>query len=157
MKAMRRKEKEIQSRNEMITILKTTKYITIAMCEKNTPYLVTVTHGYDVDKNALYFHCAKEGKKVDILKRNNVVWEQALIDNGYVEGKCDHLYATTQFMGTVHFIDDLAEKKHALETMIQQQEQAPEHVIKKQITEESVKNVHIGKINISFLSGKKSR
>ena len=87
MKGMRRKEKEIQSKDEMITILEKTKYITIAMCERNIPYLVTVTHGYDKDKNALYFHCAKEGKKIDILKQNNVVWGQALIDNGYVEGK----------------------------------------------------------------------
>ncbi len=156
MKGIRRKEKEIKSKDEMIKILTNTKYVTIAMCENNVPYLVTLTHGYDSVKNAIYFHCSKEGKKIDILRKNNFIWGQALIDKGYVEGKCDQLYATTQFMGTVTFIEDIAEKRHALETMIKQQEQIPEKVIKDQITEKSVKKVNIGRIDISYLSGKKS-
>jgi nitroimidazol reductase NimA-like FMN-containing flavoprotein (pyridoxamine 5'-phosphate oxidase superfamily) len=156
MKDIRRKEKAIETKEEMINILEKTKYVTIAMCKNNTPYLVTLTHGYDNKKNVIYFHCAKEGKKIDILKDNNVVWGQALIDKGYVPSKCDQLYATTQFMGKVTFINDIAEKKHALETMIKQQESVPEKVIKRQITEESVKKVNIGRIDITYLSGKKS-
>ena len=156
MNEMRRQEKQIPSKNEIIEILKKTRYITIAMCEKNSPYLVTLTHGYDPKQNVIYFHCAKKGKKIDILRKNNLVWGQALIDNGYIPGKCDHLYTTTHFSGKVTFINDRDEKKHALETMIQQQELVPEQVIKQQITEKSVKNVHIGRIDISYLSGKKS-
>ncbi|OYT28149.1 hypothetical protein B6U98_05470 [Thermoplasmatales archaeon ex4572_165] len=156
MKSMRRKEKEIQDKSKIIEILKITKYLTIAMCKDNIPYLVTLTRGYDSKRNSIYFHCAKEGKKIDILKENNVVWGQALIDNGYVEGKCDHLYATAQFMGTVTFICDQKEKQHALDTMIRQQEKVPEKVIKKQMTEEAVNKVNIGRIDIMYLSGKKS-
>ena len=74
MKSMRRKEKEIQDKSEIIKILKITKYLTIAMCKDKVPYLVTLTHGYDSKKNVIYFHCAKKGKKIDILKENNVVW-----------------------------------------------------------------------------------
>jgi nitroimidazol reductase NimA-like FMN-containing flavoprotein (pyridoxamine 5'-phosphate oxidase superfamily) len=156
MRELRRKEKEIKNKDEIIEILKNTKYLTIAMCEDNIPYLVTLTHGYDSKKNVIYFHCAKEGKKIDILRKNNIVWGQAIIDNGYVHGKCDHLYATTQFKGTVTFIDDIDEKKHALQTMIKQQEIVPEKVIKRQIKDEKVKNVNIGRIDINYLSGKKS-
>ena len=156
MKGIRRKEKEIKSKDELINILKNTKYITIAMCENNIPYLVTLTHGYDIEKNVIYFHCAKEGKKIDILRKNNLVWGQALVDKGYIAGKCNQLYATAQFYGTVTFIDDLKEKKHALETMIKQQEKVPIDVMKKQITEDYVKKVNIGRIDISYLSGKKS-
>jgi uncharacterized protein len=156
MKGIRRKEKEITSENIIIDILKKTRYVTLAMCSHNMPYLVTVTHGYDRKKNAIYFHCSNEGKKIDILKENNVVWGQALIDKGYVKGKCDQLFETAQFMGKVTFIDDLDEKKHALEIMINQQEENPEIVIKKQITKDSLKRVHIGRIDISYLSGKKA-
>ena len=156
MKEMRRKEKQIPSKDEIIEILKKTKYITIAMCENNNPYLITLTHGYDPKQNVIYFHCAKKGKKIEILRKNNLVWGQALIDNGYIHGKCDHLYTTAHFSGKVTFINDRAEKKHALETMIQHQEPVPEQVIQQQITEKSVKNVHIGRIDISYLSGKKS-
>ncbi len=156
MKEMRRKEKEITSKQELIDILTTTKYVTVAMCIENNPYLVTLTYGYDEKNNSLYFHCAKQGKKIDILKQNNVVWGQALMDNGYVEGKCDHLYATTQFKGTVSFIGDIDEKEKALNIMIKQQEKKPEMVMNDQITKESLKTVQIGRIDITFLSGKKS-
>jgi hypothetical protein len=43
------------------------------------------------------------------------VWGQALIDNGYQQGSCDHLYRTAQFRGKVTFVEDQAEKIHALE------------------------------------------
>ena len=156
MRKIRRKEKEIKDRNTMLRILRETKYITLAICKDNTPYLVTLTHGYDPEKHVIYFHCAQEGKKIDIWKSNNVVWGQALVDKGYISGECDQLYATTQFKGTVTFINDIDEKRHALITMINQLEPEPEKVIKKQINKDSLKKVNIGKIDIDYLSGKKS-
>jgi nitroimidazol reductase NimA-like FMN-containing flavoprotein (pyridoxamine 5'-phosphate oxidase superfamily) len=156
MKEIRRKEKSIEDREEMRDILRKAKYVTIAMCHNNTPYLVTLSHGFDCEKNVIYFHCAHEGKKIDILKLNNIVWGQALLDKGYVGGKCDHLYATTHFRGTVTFVDNNEEKRHALITMIKQLEPDPKEVINKQISEKSLNRVNIGKIEIDYLSGKKS-
>jgi len=156
MREMRRKEKAIIDHNEIKKILQQTKYITIAMCDKNEPYLITLTHGYEPENNIIYFHCASEGKKIDILKENNIVWGQALIDKGYVKGKCDHLWATVMFHGTISFIIDENEKRHALEVMIKQLEQNPEQVMKKQITEKSLKRVNIGRIDIDYMSGKKA-
>ncbi|MFW9848890.1 MAG: pyridoxamine 5'-phosphate oxidase family protein [Candidatus Thorarchaeota archaeon] len=157
MKGIRRKEKAIDSPNEMKQILMTAKYITIAMCEDNEPYLVTVSHGYDSEKNCIYFHCAQEGKKISILTGNPIVWGQAIMDYGYVEGKCDHLYATTQFRGKVTFIEDFDEKKHALTVMVNQLEPNPTIVIDEQFKESSIQKVNIGRINIDYMSGKKAK
>ena len=115
MRDLRRKEKAIGNTDEMVAILEHTEYITIAMCLDNAPYLATLSHGYDKSRNCLYFHCAQEGKKVDILKQNNAVWGQAMLDKGYVQGACDHLFATTQFRGRVTFVEEMDEKRHALE------------------------------------------
>jgi len=156
MHEIRRKDKAITDQNEMKKILQQTKYITIAMCRNNEPYLITLSHGYDPEKNIIYFHCASEGKKIDILKANNIIWGQALTDKGYVKGKCDHLWATVMFRGTVSFIFNATEKRHALEVMIKQLEQNPEQVMKKQITEKSLKRVNIGRIDIDNMSGKKT-
>lgn len=156
MKGIRRKEKEIISKSDMIEILQKSKYITIAMCKDNEPYLVTLSHGYDSVNNVIYFHCANEGRKIDILKENNKIWGQAILDKGYFTDKCDQLYATTQFQGKVKFIIDINEKKHALISMIKQLEEKPEKVIKKQITDDSLKRVNIGRIDIYYMSGKKS-
>ncbi|MFX1251998.1 MAG: pyridoxamine 5'-phosphate oxidase family protein [Promethearchaeota archaeon] len=156
MRDIRRKEKAITDKDEMIRILQTTQYITIAMCKDNRPYLVTLSHGYDKDRHCLYFHCAREGKKIGYLAANNIVWGQALIDKGYVQGACDHLYATTQFKGRVTFIEDIEEKKHALMVMIHALDSNPEKIIAEQLKEKSVINVNIGRIDIEHMSGKKA-
>jgi len=153
---MRRKEKKIIDRNEMITILEQVKYITIAMCKNDEPYLVTLSHGYDRANHCIYFHCAKEGKKIGILKENNIVWGQALIDKGYVKGKCDHLYATVHFMGKVTFVESRQEKRNALEVMIRALEDDPKIVMETQLGGESIAKVQIGRIDIEYMSGKKS-
>lgn len=157
MRGIRRKEKEIHDKDEMISIIESAQFITVAMSFNNEPYLATLSHGYDRENNCIYFHCAQEGKKVDILKENNVVWGQVLEDHGYADGSCDHLYATAQFKGRVTFIEDTDEKRHALSVMIHQLESDPVKVFEKQVTEKSVKRVNIGRIDIDYMSGKKAK
>ncbi len=153
---LRRKEKEITDSAEIRAILTGTKYITIAMCHNNEPYLVTLSHGYDQQKNVLYFHCAPEGKKIVVLTTNDRVWGQAIMDYGYAGGKCDHLFASVHFRGRVSFVKDEAEKRWALETMIHQLESTPDIVMADQITAASIAKVQIGRIDLDYLSGKKS-
>jgi len=156
MESIRRKEKAITDKSEMLEIILKAKYIIIAMCQDNVPYLATLSHGYDTERNCIYFHSAREGKKIDILKENNIVWGQALLDKGYVHGSCDHLYATTQFMGRVTFVESSEEKKHALEVMINALEDDPQKVLDSQLTEKSIEGIQIGRIDIEYMSGKKS-
>ena len=156
MKGIRRKEKAIEDVAEMKEIIRTAQYVTVALCKDNEPYLVSLSHGYDPNKNCVYFHCASEGKKMDILKKNNVVWGQALIDKGYIQGKCDHLYATVQFKGTVVFIDDFEKKKEALLNMVHKLDDNPDDVAEKQLTEKSITRITIGRIDIEYMSGKEA-
>jgi nitroimidazol reductase NimA-like FMN-containing flavoprotein (pyridoxamine 5'-phosphate oxidase superfamily) len=153
---LRRKEKEIKDPAEIRAILGAAKYVTIAMCRGDEPYLVTLSHGYDEKRNAVYFHCAREGKKIEILAANNRVWGQALADRGYAEGRCDHLFRSVHFRGRVTFIEEEAEKRHALGTMIRQLEKEPDRVMAAQVTGSSVANVRVGRIDIDFMSGKRS-
>ena len=60
------------------------------------------------------------------------MWGQALVDEGYIQGACDHLYATAQFKGKVRFLEDFEEKKTALELMIKKLDEKPEEVAEKQ-------------------------
>ena len=107
--------------------------------------------------NVIFFHCAAEGKKIEYFSSNNVVWGQAIIDHGYAQGSCDHLYATAQFMGKVSFLQDLEEKKKALMNMIQKLDNNPQAIIEKQLKEKSVARITIGKIDIEYMSGKKQK
>ena len=157
MREIKRKEKAITDVDEMKEILLKAQYVTLAMSKENQPYLVTLSHGYDPEKGVIFFHCASEGKKIDYLTSNDVVWGQALIDHGYAQGACDHLYATTQFKGKVSFIHDLEEKRQALINMIQKLDDNPQEIIKTQLKEKSVAKVTIGRIDIEYMTGKKQK
>ena len=153
---IRRKDKEITDQRLLKKILVTTKYVTIALSMDNMPYLVSLSYGYDEKRNCLYFHCAKEGKKLQYLRANNNVWGQALIDFGYYEGQCTHLYATVHFSGKVSFIEDVNEKRQAVECMINQIDKNPEKLLA-DLNEDRLKNTTIGRINLQYMSGKKSK
>jgi len=90
------------------------------------------------------------------LKANNLVWGQALSDQGYVQGACDHLFATTQFRGRVIFVEDIEEKAHGLRVMIKSLDSNPEEIIEKQLRSQSIQKVNIGRIDIDYMSCKKA-
>jgi nitroimidazol reductase NimA-like FMN-containing flavoprotein (pyridoxamine 5'-phosphate oxidase superfamily) len=68
---LRRKDKEVTDEAAMRRVLKTAKFVTIAMTRDDRPYLVSLNHGYDEENRCIYFHCAKEGKKLDYLEAND--------------------------------------------------------------------------------------
>jgi hypothetical protein len=153
---MRRADKEITDIRTLQRILKSTSYMTVAMCKNNEPYLVSLSHSYDETRNCVYFHCAAEGKKLDFLKANNKIWAQALLDNGYVQGECDHNYASVHFNGKVTFVEDPDEKFHAIQTMIRQLDKNPARLLIK-LKAEKLGTTLIGRIDIESMTGKKTK
>jgi nitroimidazol reductase NimA-like FMN-containing flavoprotein (pyridoxamine 5'-phosphate oxidase superfamily) len=151
---VRRKDKEITDLNEMQNILKSTKYVTIALSMENQPYLVTLSHGYDEARNCIYFHCAKQGKKIDYIKANNRVWGETFIDQGYKHGECNQLYSSVHFMGKITFVEDLIEKTEAMHCKMKQLEKNPDDMIAK-LKPERLQTALIGRIDIEYMSGKK--
>ncbi len=155
---VRRKDKNITDERLLKKILKTAPYVTIALSKENQPYLVSLTHGYDEEHNIVYFHCAKEGKKIDYLKSNNNVWGQATLDYGVSEdqGECTHLYASVHFSGKVTLVDDLKEKLQGIRFLMDRLGGKSEERMS-QLNLERLKNTVIGRIDIEYMSGKKSK
>ncbi|MCK5671123.1 pyridoxamine 5'-phosphate oxidase family protein [Candidatus Bathyarchaeota archaeon] len=153
---LRRKDKELTDPAEIKGILKSCNHVTVAMCSDNSPYLVTLNHGYDEENNCLYFHCAKEGRKIEIWKENPVVWGQAILDLGYQKGICEHFFKTAQFEGRVSFAEGRDEKLKAIRYLISQLEEDPEAVEALHFKSGlgRIDGINVGKIDITFLSGK---
>ena len=151
---LRRSEKEITDPDQLLAIIRGQRYMTLALCKDNVPYLVTVNYGYDATENCFYFHCAAEGKKRDYLAANPVVWGQIIEDAGYQDGKCDHAFRTVQFRGAVTFLEANEEKRRALHLMIEQLESDPEAVKRQQVTAGAVGRVVIGRIAVAEMYGK---
>ena len=149
---VRRKDREITDFAALRGVLKSTKYVTVALCMGDEPYLVSLSHGYDEKRNCLYFHCADEGKKLVYLKVNNRVWGQAVEDYG-VTDECDYAYKSVHFKGTMSLIDDSSEKQHAMDVLVRQLSETPEKKLAK-IKPEKLAETTMGKIEITYMSGK---
>ena len=153
---LRRQDKALENEAAIDEILLTQRFVTVAMCSGGEPYLVTLTHGYDPAQSCIFFHCAGEGKKIDILKTNPKVWGVAVEDLGYLDGKCDHAYRSVMFSGRVTFLKTGDDKRKALEVMIRRQESDPESVLERLISPGRLDEVCIGRIDIEQVCGKQS-
>lgn len=68
---MRRLDKKITSPGLIQQILQEAEICRVAFHDDEYPYIVPFSYGYEND--TLFLHCAGEGKKLDLLRRNNRV------------------------------------------------------------------------------------
>ena len=152
---MRRTDRQIEDPSAIMHILQEADACRIAMCDDNVPYIVTMNFGFGKDGLAsLYFHSAYEGKKINILKKNNLVCFQADIGHELflhsVSCGCSMKYQSVVGMGRMSFVDDLPEKLEALQAIMTHYTKKPEHVFK----EELVKRTMIMRLDIEEISAK---
>lgn len=152
---MNRKDKEITGRRTLIEIVRQGKFCSIAMCREAEPYLVTLNYGYDEAKGALYFHCALKGLKLKFIESNPKVCATVIDDRGYKSGECDHAYRSVVLWGRMHLVEDLKEKKHALEVLLNHLENDPAEIRERNLkSDEAYEKVGILRLNITEMTGK---
>ncbi len=131
---MRRKDREIKDQSEIMTILQNADVCRLAMSMNNVPYIVTMNFGLKNGGTSLYFHCAGEGKKIDILKNNNLVCFQADIQHEFflheIACSCSMKYRSVLGMGRITFVTEWSEKVEALQTIMMHYTHKPSHEFK---------------------------
>lgn len=77
--AMRRKDRQVTDPAEIFYILTRCDTLRVAMQGEEYPYVVPVSFGAELVEGAitLYFHCARQGQKVDCLAQNPKVCVEA--------------------------------------------------------------------------------
>ena len=92
------------------------------MCDEGVPYIVPLGFGYE-DKN-LFFHSGKEGKKLDILRKNNRVCFEIDVDVELLrhDEPCqwEMRYKSVIGLGRAHFVHNPEEKRRALDAILRQ-------------------------------------
>lgn len=124
---MRRKDREITDVNEKIALLEKCKVCRIGLAENNAPYIVPLNFGYTFcdDVLTLFFHSAREGRKIDILRNNpracfEIDTEHGLIPND-IACRTGFTFASLIGFGTISFIEDREEKVAALNALMRHQ------------------------------------
>ena len=117
---MRRKEKEIKSKEEIESVIKKALVCRLGMADESGPYIVPLSFGYR--EGSLFFHSAKEGRKLDILRKNNKVCFEIDTDHEIVESekacKWGMKYKSVIGFGNAFIIEDMESKKTALDVIM---------------------------------------
>ncbi len=151
---MRRKDREIYDIATIEGIIRKGQVCHLALSENGRPYIVPLCFGYK--DNNLYFHTAREGKKLDILRKNNNVCFEIDIDQELVKDKkacnCSMKYRSVIGFGKAELIEDIESKRKAFDIIMQNYSDGSfEYPV------EAIKNtVIIIKVEIESMTGKKS-
>lgn len=70
---MRQDKREIKNLAELEDILQKCDTCRLALSDDGQPYIVPLNYGYQLTDGqlTLYFHCANDGRKLEIISRNN--------------------------------------------------------------------------------------
>ena len=152
---MQKSECEIHDPDMIQEILQHGKYLTLALCRNDEPYVLTLSYGYDADQNALYFHTAPQGLKIAFIRENPAACGTIVDDMGYQQGECAHAYRSVVFRGQVEILDDVEEKQHGLHVLIDHLENDPSIMKKRLLTRENVyQRTAILRLKIQAITGK---
>ena len=118
---MRRKDREVQNHQEIWDILHRCDTIRIAIQGETHPYIVPVSFGMEIvdDKAVIYFHCAQQGLKVDLLRKNPNICVEAdiFIKAEKTEHGITARYESVIGFGKCCFVSDANEIAHGLKLL----------------------------------------
>ena len=120
---MRRNEREIADPDEINYILKSGIICRLALSVDDVPYIVPLNYGVEFSNPLkLYFHCAPEGRKLEMLRKNKRVCFEIEVDTEIVGGKkaCDWSmnYKSVIGCGKVEIITDKSQMVHGLDILM---------------------------------------
>ena len=155
---MRRKDREIKSNAEIIEIIEKCQVCRIGLSEDNLPYIVPMNYGYEYieDKLTLYFHCAKEGKKLDIIAKNSLACfeidcSHKLIKSGDEDWDYSMEYESVMGSGVISLCTEVEEKIHGAKVLMKQYVKDKEF----NFSEDLMETVAILKLEVSEFTGKR--
>ena len=120
---MRRNEREISEIQKIEDIISKAEVCRIALADNNMPYIVALNFGYLKEpENKLFFHCAIDGKKLVMIRKNNFVCFQMDIEHKLFTGSkgCDWgmKYRSVVGYGVITEVKGSKEKKAGLDCIM---------------------------------------
>lgn len=147
--------REIRNYKEIENIIINQKICCVAFSDDNIPYVLPFNYYYE--NNTIYLHSAPEGKKNEILKKNNkvcvTIYEDGEVFYRHENVACSYgwRFKSVVINGTVEFITDLDKKVEIMNKFMKKYTGKDDF----KYNEPAIKNVCIMKISIDQITGKK--
>jgi nitroimidazol reductase NimA-like FMN-containing flavoprotein (pyridoxamine 5'-phosphate oxidase superfamily) len=113
--SMRRQDRKLQ-KNEAIKIIESSEYGVLSLCSNDTPYGVPLNPV--LYKDTLYFHCAKQGFKIDIINDNPYGHFVFVSKYKVLKEKFTTLYDSAMVHGSLRYVDDPDERMLAYKLLL---------------------------------------
>lgn len=152
---LRRRDREIKEFDSILEIIKKCDVCSVAFYDDEYPYVIPLNFGFlkKEEELTLYFHGAKNGKKIDLLKKNNKVAFEMNCSHKLILGNraCDATmeYESVCGNGSMQHVSG-EEKELALNLLMRQYTGQEKH----EFDEKEVNAVMILKIEVHEIHGK---
>jgi nitroimidazol reductase NimA-like FMN-containing flavoprotein (pyridoxamine 5'-phosphate oxidase superfamily) len=122
---MRRKDKQIHEITAVKAIIRENNLLHLGLADNNIPYVVPMNYGFDGEN--LFLHCAVEGKKLDIIRRNKAEKGTPcffeIVDSVklYIvedSSECTTYFRSVMGNGKIFIIDDPEERYEGLKIIL---------------------------------------
>ena len=149
---LRRKDKEVTDSREIEEIIKKAIVCRLGLVDGDEAYIVPVNFGYE--KNVIYFHSALEGRKIELIKRNDKVCFEIEADvriEKNDKSECSTKYRSVIGMGRAHILESAEGKVRGLKAIMRQCAGG-----EYSFSEEKWASVLVVEIKIESITGKQS-
>lgn len=154
---MRRSDREITDRNEMIEVMRRCDVCRLALNDEGYPYILPLNFGMEVteEKIVLYFHGAMEGRKYGLIERDNRASFEMDCAHRLVmdeeRGHCTMEYESVIGQGKLTIVSE-EEKEAALERLMRQYR--PENA---GFNKAAIPRTTVLKLTVEAMTGKKRK
>lgn len=123
---MRRKDREITDASAIDSILAEADSCSLALMDGDWPYVIALNYGFEREADGhivMWFHCAREGKKLQLIR--NLPRAAFFADTGHelITGPqgCDWgmNFKSVAGTGTIAIVSDHAEKRRGLDLLME--------------------------------------
>ena len=149
--SMQRKDKEVTDMKVINDIIHKAEVCRLGLSYEDMPYVVPVCFGYR--DRAIFFHSAGQGKKVDMIKKNNRVCFEFDVDHELVESDqpCHWgmRFRSVIGFGRAFFLENRDEKEKALNIIMEKYANSPFR-----FPAQTLDRTRVVKIDIEQIEGK---
>ena len=147
-----RRKKQLLSQAETIEILQSCTSGVLAVTGDNDyPYAVPLSYAYKDGK--LFFHFAKEGHKIDGIKKNSKVSFCVIKTDEVIQKTFTTHFRSAIVFGRARILTEDSEKRYALECLIEKY--SPDYVAEgRSEIEREWKVVNVAEVQIEHMTGK---
>lgn len=117
---VRRQNRVLDNEERIQELLQTAEYgfLSLGTGENGYAYGIPLSYAYDAESNSLYFHCAPEGQKLDMLAQNNRVSFCVVGVTKPIADRFTTYYESVLVYGIAHYELTDDEKRKALRLLV---------------------------------------